>query len=114
MNERATLSKTTSGGHTVVYKSYATGREYNEIEQVYLSSAKVSLVGAEPKIEGFSPTVEQDATKKMVEVLVVSVSGENVDPSLTPVEQILDLPYNEYVEIVDALKEVSGKKKATA
>lgn len=114
---RTTKSITTKGGYEVAFKSYITGREYNDVEQVYLSGAKVSLVGNDAKIDGFSPTIEQDATKKLIEVMVTSVkgngvdTGETVDPQ-TLLNAVLDLPYEDYVEIVSALNEVSGKKKA--
>lgn len=98
------------GEHTVVIKTYCTGREANEIEQVYLAGTKVSMVGTTPTVDGFSPTVEQDANKKAIEVLVVSLDGTNDDL----VNRILDLPNTEYVQIVAALGEISGKKKASA
>ena len=107
--ERATKEVKTAE-HTVIVKTYCTGREFNEIEQVYLTGAKVNMVGNEVHVDGFSPTIEQDANKKAIEILVVSLDGNSEDI----VNRVLDLPHNEYLEIVNALSIVSGKKKVSA
>ncbi len=105
--KRETKEITTSGNHKVVIKTYATGREFNEIQNCYLKDAKLNVIGGVTKIEGFSPTSEFEATKKTLELLVVSLDGiaENL------VDRILDLRVDDYNEIVEALKEVSGQKK---
>lgn len=98
------------GEHIVVIKTYCTGREYNAIELVYLTGANVSREGAEVVVKGFNPTVEQEASQKAIEMLVVSLDGDANDI----LNRILDLPHPQYLEVVQALGEVSGKKKASA
>lgn len=107
--ERETKELKTSRGHTIVYKAYCTGREFNEIEQVYLTGAKVNMIGKEVHVDSFSPTIQQDADKKAIETLVVSLDGQ----AASVVDRVLDLPHDEYLEVVDALGVVSGKKKVT-
>ncbi len=97
-------------GHTIVYKTYCTGREYQQIEAVFLSGAKVDMIGKDVHIAGFNPLVEQEANKKMLELMVVSVDGktENV------VDLVLDLPHTAFTEVLDAIAVASGKKKINA
>lgn len=106
MSERAT-KEIKIGEHTLVVKTYCTGREFNEIEAVYMGGAKVKNVGADVQIESFKPTIQQDADNKMIEVLTVSLDGDPADI----LNRILDLPKNDYLGIVAALSEIAGKKK---
>lgn len=96
------------GGHDFVFKTYLTGREFNEIQRIYLSSAKINMVGnGGPSINSFSAEVELDATKKTLEMLVVSMDGstENI------VDRIEDLPNEVYQLVVANINEAAGKKK---
>jgi hypothetical protein len=97
----------TSGGHTLMIKTYATGREYNEIQNQVLKNAKVSLIGGQPVAEGITGSSQLDANKKAIELLVVSVDGKT-DGAL---DLVLDLPASDYQEVVDTLNELLGKKK---
>ena len=105
--ERPTTEIKTPSGFAVVLKTYATGRESNLIQNVYLASAKVSVVGNVPKIDGFDPTAEEKAIAKMIELLVVSVNGSNDGV----VDQVLDMPMQDYDVVVAKLNELTGKKK---
>lgn len=98
------------GEHTLVIKTYATGREANEIEQVLLSGAKVNMIGGAMAVESFSPSIQQDANRKAVELLVVSLDGD----ANSVLERVLDLPNALYLEVIEALNEALGKKKASA
>jgi len=106
--ERPTIEMKTPSGITLVIKEYSTGRESNEMQNIYLSSAKISVVGNTPKIDGFDPKAEEQVIKKMIELLVVSVDGvtENV------VDAVLDMRTSDYDAVVEKLNEVTGKKKA--
>jgi hypothetical protein len=95
------------GNHTIVVKTYATGREFNEIQAVYLRNAKINMVGNAPQVSGFTAEVELEATKKALEMLVVSVDGssENV------VSVIEEFPNDEYQKVVEKVNALLGKKK---
>lgn len=97
------------GSHEVEIKTYLTGREFNEIEKVLLSSAKVSTIGKEVHVDSFSPTAQQDANAKAIELLVVSLDSSTDDIA----NRVLELPHHEYLEVIAALDDVQGKKKAT-
>lgn len=105
--ERATKEFTTSGGHKVVIKTYATGREFQMIQDVYLAGTKINVEQGEVKVDGFNVGSESKAREKTIELLVVSFDGDTKDV----VNKIYDLPYQETEEILKELNEVSGKKK---
>lgn len=105
--DRPTKEFKTSGGHIVVFKTYATGREFNAIQSVYLSAGKINVVGKEVVLDNFSTDIHLKAKEKMIEVLVVSIDGAT-DSVL---EKCLDLPANEYNEIVDFVSTETDQKK---
>lgn len=85
----------TAGGHTVVLRPFITGRDAQAMSQI---------------------TADTEANKnilvsnKSMELVVVSLDGitEGV------VEKILDLPFADYIEIMEKVLEVTtGKKKET-
>ena len=104
---RPTKEFTTTEGVKIVAKTYLTGREANEIESVYTKDAKVNMSGGDVKVDGFNPNSTFEATKKTIELLVVSVNGsiENV------VDTVLDLPKSQFDEIVSFLNSLTDKKK---
>lgn len=104
--ERAT-KEIKVGEHTIKVKTYCTGGEFNQIQSVYLRSAKINVIGSTPQVAGFTAEVELEATKKAVELLVVSIDGSTDDV----IQKVEDLPYQEYAEIVDEINTLIGKKK---
>lgn len=111
--ERATRKFTTSGKHEVTIYTYLTGREFNEIQGVLIKDVKVSAIGQDAKIDGFNPAAVDEANKKLIELAVVSITGEGIDSSKSVADLVLDLPYQETQEVMDVLDELSGKKKAS-
>jgi hypothetical protein len=65
------------------------------------------MVGNAPQVSGFTAEVELEATKKALEMLVVSVDGssENV------VSVIEEFPNDEYQKVVEKVNALLGKKK---
>ena len=107
--ERATKKIETTGGHEVVIKTYLTGREFNEIQAILIRDMKVSTAGKEARVEGFNPAAVEESNKKLLELAIVSVDGVRENCA----DIILDFPYTETQEVMDALEEISGKKKAS-
>lgn len=105
---RETKTLTTKNGHVVVYKAWISGGEYNALQSVWLKDTKLTM-GADGKthIEGFTGMLEQEAQKKLMELLVVSVN-EKTDKVVSLIE---DMQLEDYNEVVDALNSISGKKK---
>ena len=108
--ERPTVEVKTPNGHVVIVKAFATGRESNELQNIYLASAKISVVGNVPRIDGFDPKAEEQVINKMIELLVISVDGESTDV----VNTVLDMNVVDYQAVVEKLNEVTGKKKANS
>ncbi len=106
--KRETKIFETSRGHKVEIKTYLTGREFNEIQAVYLQDVKLDTVGQEIKLSGFNPSAEQKANNRTIELLAVSFDGSSDDI----LNKVLDLPHDEYDEVIAQLSEVSGKKKS--
>lgn len=105
--EREKKEFTTTKGTKIVHYTYLRGRDANEIQACYTKDAKVNMVGAEVKVEGFDINADAEATKKTLELIIVSVN----DSDANVVDDILDLPNEEYKEIVEKINEITGKKK---
>lgn len=112
-NNKRPTKEVEIGGHKIVLKTYATGREFNEIQSVYLRSAKVNMVGSTPQMAGFTAEVSLEADKKGLEMIVVSVDGKtefNEEGKVTKLADfILDLPADIYQQVMSAVNEVLKK-----
>lgn len=98
------------GRHTVVLYSYCNGDEHDEIEKISLKGAKFSMVGVgidDVKMD-FDASSTHATNRKAVELLVVSLDGD----SSNVVSRVYQLPFTETQQIIAALDEVLGKKKA--
>lgn len=97
--ERDTKIITTPAGHTVVLKSYLTGREANELKGVMFSALKMNIEDAQSgkiNIGDVSGSFLVDQEQKAMSLVLVSLDG-SADNAL---ERLLDLPSSEY----DAVK----------
>lgn len=96
------------GDYKIKHYAWINGREHLAIQSVYLKSAQLSIGadGKTPKIEKIDPEVEQQATKKMLELLVISVN----DSTENPVDVIYDLPLSLFNQVLAVIDEI-GKKK---
>lgn len=105
MSERETKVLKTKSGAEIVYKSWISGGENNQLQAVYLKDVKVTAKG---DIDSFNAMSEFEAQKKSIELLVVSVNGSK--------EKILEtieaLPVADYDEVISALNAISKKKIA--
>lgn len=104
---RETTEFTTSGGHKIVHKTYLTGREFNEIERMLLKNTTVKLVDGEVNVEGLNVLSEKDKEQKFLEIMTVSVDGE----SHNALDILLDLPYEDYLQVITQYNDVTSKKK---
>lgn len=94
------------GEHTFVLKTYATGRETQAIQSVYFKGTKIGISDGTPTFSDLDPSVQFDVQQEMVRQMVVSLDGstENI------VDRVLDLPNEEYVEIIAILDALVSKK----
>lgn len=97
------------GEKELVVKTFATARESHKIQEAYFKGAKIEMVGDQPKMSDFNPSVEFEVEKEMIRQLVVSFDGseENI------IERTENLPVEQYNEIVKVLDELVSKKKKT-
>lgn len=105
--ERETKTfKTTSGQNTLILYAYATGREVRAIDTKYISAMKVDIKSGEPSMNDVNMSVMYDAENLMIQHIVVSLndSKDNI------IERILDLPQDEYAEIIKELSSITKKK----
>lgn len=113
MNEnRATKEVKTKGGHTVVIKSFLTGKEmkeYNGVlyEHLSVKAGKINLGEREVEnefvgnVSDIPGSVLLALDDKMVELCVMSVDGKEGNVK----EDLEALPANDYSEIIATLRE---------
>lgn len=95
------------GSHTFVTKTYATAREHQAIQQALFAGAKLEVVGEQPKIHDFNPTILFDMHQAVVRELVVTMDGTSEEI----LGRCLDLPSGDFDELVAALDKLVSKKK---
>lgn len=94
------------GKHTLITKTYATGREAQAIQAKYLTATKVTVNAAGPTFNDFDPSVQFAVEEETIRQMVLSLDGSGEDV----VNRCLDLPNSEYREIISALDELVAKK----
>jgi len=102
--------KTPIDGHKVFIKTYITGREYGEIEDILYSGIKISAIadgrgaGANANLDDGSFIKKQ--THKTIELLVVSVNGKTNNV----LNDVLDMKKDDYLFVVDEIEKVTSDK----
>lgn len=110
MSDRATQEFVTSGGHTIVLKSYLTGRESNALKAVMYGAFKMSMDDAQSgkvAMGDVSGTFLVEQEQKALELLIVSFDG-NAD---APIGKLLDLPSAEYEEVIEVVNKIQNPTK---
>jgi hypothetical protein len=110
--ERATREIRTKGDHKVVFHDYITGREQRSIQEVFLRKVEISRVSqadgkTDAGVSGFSAAAIAEAQDLAFKLLIVSMddSNENI------VQRVLDLPAEEFDEVVAVINEITEPKK---
>ncbi len=104
--ERETKTIKTPNGHTIIIKSYATGREVRNIESKYYQKSKLELVGGQPKITDMDLSAQFEVEQEMIRLLVDSIDGSTDDVT----NKVLDLRSQDYEAVIAELNEVTKKK----
>ena len=96
--------------HKVIIKTYLTGREYREIENVFLRQAKVNTSGEQSsEIDGSIIRVAED---KLIEQSIISIDGktENI---LNLVLDFKNVDFSYLIKELNEMKygEIEAKKK---
>ena len=97
----------TVGEHKYIVKTYATAREHQAIQTALFAGTKFEITGETPKINEFSPAVLFEMQKETIRQLVVKMdeSPDNI------VDRALELPSDQFEELVAKLDELIAKKK---
>jgi len=96
------------GKHEVEVKTYITGGENREIEDIYLKDMQVSVDGeGNTVIPGIDAKLAREAQNKTFEIMVLKVDGnsENI------LEAVLALPKEDYDNLVLELNKLMGLDK---
>lgn len=103
---------TTKNGYEVTLRPHLTGRMYRYIKGAFLDDMIFDDKGkADMKVRGGKINVSTDRT---IESLVVHVVGNGVDSDnveTTILDTVLDLPLEDYEEVVKRINEVSADEE---
>src|SRR3977135_3458364 len=107
MAERETKTIQTPGGHTIVLRTYLTGREANELKAVMYGAFKMNMDDAQSGKVGMEKVsgefmIEQE--KKAIGLLLVSLDG-NTENAL---DCLLDLPQAEYDAVKQEVEKITN------
>jgi hypothetical protein len=115
--DRPVKEVTIKDGLKIVLYEYLTGRDRRQIEGVYMGQSTVSRKTDQDKkttveIGGVSGTVGSMMQDKTIELIVKEIhSGEEIITDRKAVlDFILDLPENEYDDVMVAIEELTTKK----
>lgn len=113
MSDRATKEITTPGGHKAVLKTYVTGAEKREIDNVFINASKVHVEANNPSAtvgENNMADLVNKAEDVAIEKIVVSIDGDEKEI----VKRLLDLPSADSDSIIREVEKVQkglGEKK---
>lgn len=108
--ERENKEITTPSGVKIVIKTYLTGREYREVEGVFLRQAKINTSGEQSG--EFDGSIIKIAEDKMIEQSVISIDGKPED-ILNRALELKNLDFSFLVKELNEMKygDLEGKKK---
>jgi hypothetical protein len=105
MTERETKTVTTPNGHTVVLRTYLTGKESSALKAIMFSELKINpsdAASGKVALGDMSATFLVSQEAKALEFLVVSVDGDTA----APVEKLGDLPEADYNAVVAEVQKI--------
>ena len=103
-NDREVVVLTTTGGHEVVFKSYLTGREANQVKQVIFSKMSYSATpGEQAKPVSFTGELILEQELANIEATVVGVDKKSDNIR----DLVQDLPNADYQEVVEKANELT-------
>jgi len=102
MNRETKEIKTPIDGHKVEIKTYITGREQEQIDDILFSQIKVSA-GTNINVKELGGSFMTDQTHKLIEIMVVSVNDkkENI------LDAILDMKKADYQFVLGELNKAT-------
>lgn len=110
---RPTIEITTKGGFIATLNAYLTGGEQRKITSIFLEGVEVGVdAEGKPKMSSIRADVSDKAQDMAISLIVVKVEAkESLALSLeggTPLERVLNLPANDFAEVVAKVEEVQS------
>lgn len=104
MSERETKSITTPGNHTVILRTYLTGKESNELKAIMYADLKIDASDtSNSKLAQLPADFILKQEQKALEFLVVSVDGSS-DGALAALGELPEADYNEVLAEVQKIR----------
>lgn len=91
-------------------KTYLTGGEAREIQNVYLEEIKFEMGKEDPKVSNVNASVVNKAQDKAIEMVVVSIDG-NTEDILSNVLDLRKEEFDELMKEIDTAQAGLSKKK---
>lgn len=105
--DRETKVIETPKGVKIEVKTYLTGRENRDLQNIFLKDVEISgMADKKPEFKNFKASVMIEANNFLIETMVVSVNEVKEDC----LNKVLDLPSDEYDYVMKALNEISGEQ----
>ena len=100
--------KTPVDGIDIEIKTYITGREYEEIEDILYKGIKLSAIadkGSQAAKVGMDDgSFIKEQKHKAIELMIVSVKGETENV----LDKVLDMEKDDYLFVIDEIEKVTG------
>jgi hypothetical protein len=102
---RETKTITTPGGHSIVLRSYLTGREANQLKELLFADLKLNIEDVRDgkmAVEDIPASFLVKQEEKAIELLVVSVDGVTENAA----QAVLDFPSADYDAVLKAINAI--------
>lgn len=104
MNRETQTIITPQGNHTVVLKTYLTGREKRALQNALLNTGTLQFNTVTKKIEGITGEIADKEQDTLIAMLIESVDGKTEGI----LDMVLDMRGIDYEFIVAKINEVKG------
>lgn len=95
------------GNHKIVVNTYLTGREVRDIDSALMDKLEIRQVGKSQEISGLKGSMLKEQEDMQIKAVVVSIDGS----SDNIVDRLIDLPHEQYQQVMQHIKIVVGKKE---
>ena len=112
MSNENTVEITTVGGYKVLFSTFITGRQKRYITDSFLEDVEIKGDAKETSSSfSMKGTKTNVANDRAIEAVVLKVEGPTVNAEAKILDQVLDLPADDYAEVMKKAEEITGDKK---
>lgn len=91
------------GENEIEIKTYLTGGEARQIQNVFLEGMKIGISDGKADIDNIDAKLANSAQDKAIEMVVVSINGKT-----EVLEEVLNLPKNEFDKLIVEIDRVQS------